>query len=156
RTLLSPGDLDRTFGVGGLVTTDFDGRYDAANAVALQPDGKIVAVGVSTSPVTNFDFALARYNRDASLDQTFGTDGLVSTDFDRGFDIAKAVALQADGKIVVAGSTSRPLNRSAFALARYQPDGHLDATFGVGGRVVTEVGLFSDTQGVALQPDGKI
>jgi len=79
----TPGDLDPTFGTGGKVTTDFGGGTDQAFAVALQPDGKIVAAGQA-----NNDFALARYNPDGSLDNSFGTAGMVTTDFCGSLDAA--------------------------------------------------------------------
>ncbi len=109
----APGDLDPSFGSSGKVTTDFGGS-DAASAVAIQPDGRIVTAGRSGSG----DFALARYNADGSLDPSFGSGGKVTTDFG-GFDVASGVALQADGKIIAAGQGG---SGSDFALARYQGD----------------------------------
>ncbi|MFD5426499.1 calcium-binding protein [Streptomyces sp. NPDC127084] len=150
------GSLDATFGTGGLVTTDFGGT-DAAIGVAVQPDGKIVTVGYSDAGGTLNDFALARYNTDGSLDATFGTGGLVTTDFGPGrSDVANAVALQTDGKIVAVGGSAL-VAANDFALARYNTDGSLDATFGTGGRVLTDFGGDGDiASAVALQTDGKI
>ena len=142
----APGDLDPTFGVGGKVTTDFGGG-ELAFAVAVQPDGKIVTAGGSDCCVGAF--RLARHNPDGTLDIAFGNGGKVTTTF-RGSDSASALALQPDGKIVVAGSTGGIF---AFALARYLPDGSLDATFGSGGKVTTNFGL---AFALAIQPDGKI
>ncbi|HJO81194.1 MAG TPA: delta-60 repeat domain-containing protein [SAR202 cluster bacterium] len=105
------GDLDQTFGVGGLVTTDFGGA-DRGAAVAVQIDGKIVAAGTSDN-----DFAVVRYNVDGNPDLTFGTGGTVITDLGGG-DQCRAVAIQSDGKIVAAGTFA-----GYFALARYQADG---------------------------------
>jgi uncharacterized delta-60 repeat protein len=150
------GSLDATFGSAGKVTTDFGGDSDRAQSVALQPDGKIVAAGTTSTPgVSGADFALARYNPDGSLDATFGSAGKVTTDFGGG---AEAVALQPDGKIVAAGSASPGATIfSDFALARYNPDGSLDATFGSGGKVTTHFASGTDQAfGVALQPNGKI
>jgi uncharacterized delta-60 repeat protein len=96
------GDLDPTFGSGGKVTTDFSGSDNVAQAIALQPDGKIIAAG-SAGPYPLVDFALARYNGDGSLDSTFGSGGKVTTDFFGSVDGANGVALQTDGKIVAAG-----------------------------------------------------
>src|SRR5437773_1716576 len=98
------GDLDKSFGAGGKVITDFSGGEDEATAVAIQNDGKIVAVGSTIKPLvaTNRDFALARYNPDGSLDKNFGSGGKVATDFGNS-DIALAVAIQRDDKIVTAG-----------------------------------------------------
>ena len=113
----------------------------AAYDVALQPDGKIVAVGYGAG-----GFAVARYNPNGSLDTSFDADGKVATDFGGG--MATGVALQPDGKIVVAGHGS-----VGFAMARYNPNGSLDASFGAGGKVTTD---FNGAGGIALQDDGKI
>lgn len=147
----SAGILDPSFGSGGLVTTDFAGGVDRAFALALQPDGKAVVVGDSDA-----DFGLARYNLDGSLDTAFGSGGKVITTFG-GTDQASAVAVQGDGKIVVAGQTDTGVSID-FALARYNPDGSLDAAFGSGGRVTTNFTGSSDdvASAVALQLDGKI
>ncbi len=141
----SDGSLDSTFGTGGLVTTDLGGT-DIAEAVALQPDGKIIAVGRAGN-----DFALVRYTSDGSLDSTFGTGGIVTTDFGGGTDIANAAVLQPDGKIIAVG-----MSGSDFALARYNSNGSLDSAFGTGGLVTTDFGGADSANGVALQPDGKI
>ena len=96
---------------------------------------------------------------DGDLDPTFGTDGKVLTDFDHSTDIANAVAIQADGKLVVVGTTYRDNDFSGedFAVARYNPDGALDKTFGVGGKVQTDFpGLAAVASSVVVQPDGKI
>lgn len=164
----SDGSLDSTFGSAGRVTTDFAGRGDGTSAVVLQPDGKILAAGVS-APVFpapgSSDFALARYNSDGSLDTTFGTTGRVTTDFGSSRrDVTLSIALQPEGKFVAAGwSAPAPptTGRVDFALARYNSDGSLDTSFGTGGQVITDfpsTAVFSDEKvsGVALQPDGKI
>jgi uncharacterized delta-60 repeat protein len=157
------GSLDPTFGTGGKVTTDFAGNDDAAFAVALQPDGKIVAaggagVGRSGSDYrsSNEDFALARYNANGSLDATFGTGGKVTTDFAGNDDEAHGLVLQTDGELVAAGVAK--MSRSGdFALARYNANGSLDATFGTGGKVTTDFAGDDDAAfTVVVQPDGKI
>src|SRR6266568_2136528 len=156
-----PGALDPSFGSGGIVVTDFNGSIDdAAFAVAVQPDGKILAAGYVFSSASNYDFALVRYLPDGSLDPSFGTNGKVATDFHGSTDVARAVALQPDGRIVVAGYALR-LDGPAFdfALARYNADGSLDASFGVGGKVATDfagAGGSEQAHALALQPDGKI
>ena len=106
------GDLDGSFGGDGKVTTDF-GAFDGANGVAIQPDGKIVAAGTGAPGV---DFALARYNRDGSLDPDFGVDGKVTTNFEGLGEAAFGVAIQPGGKIVAAGGDTAGQD---FALARY-------------------------------------
>jgi uncharacterized delta-60 repeat protein len=147
----STGILDPGFGSSGLVTTDFGGSVDRAFALALQPDGKAVVVGDSDG-----DFAVARYNLDGSLDPAFGSGGKVITTFG-GADQASAVVVQGDGKIVVAGQTDTGVSIDV-ALARYNPNGSLDAAFGSGGRVTTNFSASSDdvASTVALQFDGKI
>src|SRR5262245_5077090 len=95
------GDLDMSFGTGGKVTTDFGG-HDAALAVALQTDGKIVAAGLA-SVIGSENFALARYNMDGSLDVSFGIGGEVTSALAGEFEPALAVAVQTEGKIVAAG-----------------------------------------------------
>jgi len=149
------GKLDPGFGSSGTVTTDIGG-IDYVNAVALQPDGRIIAVGqitVFSSPPI-YDFALARYTPDGKLDPSFGRGGIVRTDVG-GIDNARAVALQPDGRIVVVGSTG-PSGGEDYAVARYAPDGNLDPSFGRGGIVRTDVGGIDDARAVALQPDGRI
>jgi uncharacterized delta-60 repeat protein len=150
---LAAGTLDPTFGAGGKVLTDFGGTPDFASAIAVQRDGRIVAAGSSFRD-GSADFAVARYNPDGSLDASFGDSGMVVTDFG-GFDLGLAVAVQRDGKIVVAGSSQQP-GTGDLALARYDKDGSLDATFGTGGMVLTDLGGFDQANAIAIQADGKI
>ncbi|HLG23226.1 MAG TPA: CARDB domain-containing protein, partial [Candidatus Manganitrophaceae bacterium] len=137
----------------GTVLTDLGGR-DGARSVAIQPDGKIVAVGFKYNPS---GFALARYHSDGKLDTSFGSGGIVvTTDWFGDTAEANGVAVQGDGKIVVTGFTGDTLS---FAVARYNPDGSLDAGFGVGGRVVTELSGGYDydlAYSPVIQSDGKI
>jgi len=107
------GSLDPSFGGDGKVTTDFTGGDDDAYSLALQPDGKIVAVGQTGG--SNPKFGVVRYDDDGSLDVTFSDDGKLTTDFTRGYDSAYMVVLQSDGRIVAGGTAG--FNR--FALARY-------------------------------------
>jgi uncharacterized delta-60 repeat protein len=152
------GNLDMSFGVGGKVVSAFTSDFDQAIALILQPDGKIVCAGEVFSNETNFDFILARYNSNGSLDSTFGTEGRVVTDFGANQDIAFGLALQPDGGLIVVGSTQNLATfDSDFALARYTSNGSLDSTFGVGGRVTTD--FFGDldmARAVAVQPDGRV
>ena len=143
------GSLDTTFNGTGKVTTDFTAGEDSARGVAIQADGKIVAVGHA-----NFErFAIARYNTDGSPDATFSGDGKVITNFTAGSDTANGVAIQANGKIVVVGHANPHL-----AAARYNSDGTLDTTFGGDGKVTTTFPGFggSVAYGVAIQSDGRI
>jgi|SRR5215213_3975134 len=156
------GGLDPSFGNGGKVTTDFNGRFDQINAVALQTDGKIVVAGAATSATsTQWLFALARYDSSGSLDPTFGSGGKVTTGFAPFSDEANAVALQNDGKIVVAGTADVRNNfsfpASNFALARYDTTGNLDSAFGSGGQLITDfAGGVDQAHTLVLQSDGKI
>jgi uncharacterized delta-60 repeat protein len=148
------GALDTSFSGDGKQTTDFGephygtdfGAYD----VALQPDGKIVAVGRTGDG----DFALARYDAtDGSLDTSFSGDGKETTDLG-GWEHGRAVAIQ-NGKIVVAGTSLHGADGN-FALARYNPDGSLDASFSGDGMQTSDFGARHDAHAVALQADGKI
>ena len=137
------GTLDATFNATGKVLTDFSGEGggDGAHALAIQADGKIVVAGFSfsSSDPTFTDFALARYNPDGTLDATFNATGTVLTDFRTQDDAATGLAIQSDGKIVAAGTSDTPETSDDFALARYNPDGTLDATFNATGTVLTDV-----------------
>jgi len=155
----APGDLDPGFGEGGKATTDFAGGFDQALDAAIQPDGKAVVVGATDSNPFDInsldDFALARYEVGGSLDQSFGDGGKVTTDFAESFDQANAVAVQEDGKVVVAGVTES--GSGDFALARYGPDGTLDLDFGNDGKVMTDLGYDSEgASGLVVQPDGRV
>jgi uncharacterized delta-60 repeat protein len=143
-------DLDSSFGSAGKVTTDVTGRYEEVRALVIEPDGQIVAAGVAGTGVDQ-DFALARYNLDGSLDRTFGTGGVVITDFSGGSDAAWALVLQPDGKLVAAGVAS-----GDFGLVRYNADGSLDVGFGIGGKITTDFGRDDRVNALAVQQDGKI
>lgn len=137
---LRDGGLDTTFGTGGRVTTAIGTRSDSAAAIALQADGRIVVAGSSEQAASGLDIAVLRYLPDGRLDPAFGQGGKVVTPVGSDTDRAWAVAIQADGKIVVAGeSNTGPVSGVDFALLRYRPDGTLDAGFGVGGKVLTPI-----------------
>ena len=153
------GSLDTSFDTDGKLTTDFGGGGDVASSMVLQSDGKIVVAGYSAIGV-NYDFALARYNTDGSLDTSFGTEGKVTTDFGASDDLASSMILQSDGKIVVAGYAFIEANANFvanFALARYNNNGSLDTSFGTEGKVTTAIGGGGDlASSMVLQSDGKI
>ena len=156
------GTLDITFGNKGKVRTDFPGLAAVPSSVVIQPDGKIVVAG-GAFPLFTFpgDFKVVRYNPNGSLDTSFGDGGIVTTIFPAG-SYAFDVALQSDGKIIAAGTffvdfDPGESSDTDFALARYNPDGTPDATFGNGGQVTTDfVGFEDDAFSVLIQPDGKI
>ncbi len=147
------GSLDSSFDSDGKVTTAI-GSGDFAFSVAIQSDGKIVVVGSSNNG-SDDDFALIRYNTDGSLDSSFALDGKVITVFGSSSDFGNSVAIQSDGKIVVAGSSNNGSNNE-FAVARYNTDGSLDSSFDSDGKVTTAIGLGDYAFSLALQSDGKI
>ena len=127
------GTLDESFGGGdGLVTTDIAGGADAAFGAALLADGRIIVVG-SARVGSNDDFAVVRYQANGDVDTSFGTLGKTTTDFFTRRDRAFAVAVQGDGKIVVVGDTAVSSTNTDFAVARYDANGVLDASFGGAG-----------------------
>jgi uncharacterized delta-60 repeat protein len=177
------GSLDDGFGTGGTVLTRFDSQetqtdfgLDNADAVVVQADGKLLVGGVAAGR-----FALTRYNPDGTTDQSFGTDGRTTTLFSYTstflenpdgvhyildswtqwafYTAIAGIALQPDGKFVVAASDhtldlSSPLD---LALARYNPDGTLDCSFGTAGKTNTYAGgCLAGVSSIALEPDGKV
>jgi uncharacterized delta-60 repeat protein len=150
------GDLDPMFGTDGLVTTAVPYRDAVIEDVALQADGKIVTAGWLRDPAGGWpeptSFLVARYDAAGTLDESFGTGG-ISTATVGPSSGGTSVAIQSDGKIVVGGGTTEGWT---FALARFSPDGTLDPGFGSGGKVITNVGINSSINDLAIQPDGKI
>jgi uncharacterized delta-60 repeat protein len=110
------GSLDQTFGQGGFTRIEFSPSPDIALGVAIQNDGKIIAAGFANNGVNN-DFGVTRVNTDGTLDTTFGKDGKQLTAFGPSTDSANAVAVQADGKVVVVGRTV--FSTADFGIARY-------------------------------------
>ena len=156
---LSNGTIDTTFGVAGKVSTDFgDQNFDRAHSAALQPDGRIVAAGFAISQNGGVqNFAVARYTSSGVLDTTFSRDGITQIDFGSCCQSAYQVLLQSDGKIITVGYANTEDSDSDFLLARLNPRGSLDTTFGVGGKVRTSFGdLNGGANGAILQSDGKI
>jgi uncharacterized delta-60 repeat protein len=153
------GSLDTSFSGDGVVTTDFAGKADTAYAVALQGDGRIVAAGSAFEKQDFYDapqfFALARYQADGTPDSTFSGDGILITDISRDAR-AHAVAVQQDGKIVLGGVLGSEQFSdlglfSALALARYNPSGSQDSSFGSGGQIDS-----SGARALAIQATGGI
>lgn len=149
----SNGGLDTTFGGGdGIVTTDL-GSTDVATSMVIQADGKILLAGY-TDGYADLDFVLVRYNSDGSLDTSFDGDGVLIDSNQNSIDIANALAVQADGKILLAGSTAyydQQTNDPPYIhLRRYNSNGTLDTTFGINGQAGSEAYT------LAVQPDGKI
>lgn len=144
------GVLDNSFGGDGMVVLDF-GTNDTATDVKLQSDGKILVAGESSGG----NFIILRLDSAGILDNSFDGDGIATTDFAGGADGAKSLIIQPDGKIIAAGYGTVNSN-AEFALAKYNADGSLDTSFGIGGKTITPIGShFDQIEAIALQTDGK-
>lgn len=156
------GSLDPSFGGDGKVTTAVGPHEAGASAVAVQPDGRVVAAGYSLHSCMDLhscdsSVTLTRYDPDGSLDATFDGDGKMTTNVDPDtFDRAEAndLAVQPDGKIVTANDG---IDNEGFVLTRFNRDGSPDASFGDAGKAVTEVsGVSDEASALTTQPDGRI
>lgn len=158
------GELSLAFGAGlggtrtlmslGMVTAR---RAAAGRAVAVQPDGRIVVAGYGQSEQGRDVFTIMRFEEDGSLDVTFGTRGITLLSFGAVGDRAHAVALQPDGKIVVAGYSARTSNDVDFAVARLSVDGQPDDSFGAHGKKIVAVSAGDDrAHALVVMPDGRI
>jgi uncharacterized delta-60 repeat protein len=146
----STGTPDNTFGSNGIVTTTI-GSSATAYGVAVQTDGKILLVGDA-----NREIVVVRYNSNGTLDTSFSADGIVSTPVTGSYAEGKAIVVQYDGKIVVAGNTDDGANAN-IAVVRYNSNGTLDTTFNSTGKVSTAIGSgFDEGFGIALTPEEKI
>lgn len=146
------GSLDTTFAQKGYTTKDF-GKDDRAFSVDLQSDGKILLCGFVER--FNWDFAIARFNTDGSIDTTFGEKGSTILNIGSYNDVAFSIKAQQDGKIIVCGWTYI-FGSWDFALVRLNPDGSLDNTFGSNGVVTTDYyHQYNTSHSVAIQSDGK-
>ncbi len=151
------GDLDSSFDENGLVFTDFDKDGEYIYEIVLQQDGKIVAAGSAGQPgwegVIPY-MAVARYNTDGSLDQSFGEGGKASIKFNA-YSQANAVALQQNGKIVITGYKSN--TDGNYVIARLLENGTLDPAFGNNGITITDIGTTADqAKDIDIQRDGRI
>jgi uncharacterized delta-60 repeat protein len=153
----SNGSLDTGFGNGGKVTTTIGANEDNGYDVKIQLDGKILLGGWSRNPSkTKNDFALLRFNSNGSLDNSFGTDGKVTTAIGPFEDVGWSIEVQPDNKILL-GGYSWSGSKWDLALVRYQANGALDTGFGSGGKVTTAIGTGRDIgKSLVLQTDGKI
>lgn len=149
------GERDPTFHDDGIVRVDVSPGADKALGLALQRDGKLVLVGAAAAGERN-EWGLVRLGPHGRLDPTFGTAGTVVTDFGPGYDEADAVAVQGNGKLVVAGRIG-PGTKDDIGIMRFRPGGGHDRTFGAGGRVLTDVAGGSDAaRDLAIASNGKI
>jgi uncharacterized delta-60 repeat protein len=166
---LPDGSLDSSFGTGGVVITDLQAsELGGVRGLALQGDGKLVAVG-SSKGVNGLQFAVVRYLANGALDPAFGSGGVVQTRVSSGYtlfaDYANTVAIQPDGRIVVGGTAGKLFRPSHyefdFAVVRYTASGALDTTFGTGGMTVGGVGPsgllhVAEVNELAIRGDGRI
>jgi uncharacterized delta-60 repeat protein len=149
------GATDLSFGVNGVVVQVLGSGVSTYEDVVALPNGKILAAG-SAIGASLQSFALSRYLPNGNLDPTFTAGGTVFTDFAGNNDIANSIAIQADGKIILAGK-ARVSGTDNFALARYNINGTLDLSFGTNGRVTTLVGNnFNEIREVIIEDNGKI
>jgi uncharacterized delta-60 repeat protein len=150
------GTVDTSFG-GGVVVTPVGVSEDYANAVAVQADGKVLVAG-STATSQGTQFSVVRHLRDGGLDASFGQGGKVVLPMGpRGNDVVAAIAVQPDGRIVLAGSSDQGASGMDFALLRLLPDGQPDPSFGAGGKVIVDFfGGTDRARAIALLPDGRI
>lgn len=149
------GSLDNSFDTDGKVVTAFGTDLDDASAIAIQSDGKIIVSGTSRTSPANYDFATARYNTNGSLDNSFDTDGKVTTELGSTRDCAWSISIQSDGKYAVAGTYGNSLSAD-FAAVRYNINGSLDNTFDSDGIFISTFGNLEDLSASTIQSDGKI
>ncbi|MBL7939931.1 MAG: T9SS type A sorting domain-containing protein [Flavobacteriales bacterium] len=150
------GSQDFDFGIdGGVLTPIGVNAGDVCFTMVVQPDGKILLGGASGSGFNSSGFAMSRFLSNGDLDDTFGTNGVVVSPISTGSNRGFSLALQPDGRILMCGE-ARGEGPAGFAVARYLPDGTLDASFGTDGIVNTVIGVQSTARSVIVQPDGKI
>jgi uncharacterized delta-60 repeat protein len=161
----APGDLDQSFGIQGrrvILIPNSQPNFmiwNTAQDIVVQPDGKILVAGGANDTNSGFSFIVVRFNTDGSLDSGFASGGVFRYEFGSGSDEAQGIALQPDGKIVVAGkaNVNPTAADTAFGVIRLNPNGSFDSTFGNNGVVTTNFfSSLDEATEVALQPDGKI
>lgn len=144
------GSLDTTFGTGGLVTVDLGPGWTSTNAVAVQSDGSILVAGC-----LNGQFAVLHFNSDGTQDMGFGggSNGVATASFGGTDETPAAMAINSNGLILVAGTTTQANTGQDFALAQFNTDGTLDADgFGLGGTITTDFGGNDVATSIAIQP----
>lgn len=146
------GTLDNTFGTNGKVELDVSTTVDEFHNLTTNGSGSIFAVGATSNP--GYQFLIAKYTANGTLDNSFSFDGVVQTDFSNDDDRAWDVTVQPDSRILVVGTATEGSDK--LALARYTPEGLLDNSFGTGGKVLTSNGQNNELRSVALQSDLKI
>ncbi|WP_171608632.1 T9SS type A sorting domain-containing protein [Limnovirga soli] len=152
------GTTDKKFGTQGKISQGYGFGNDYGNDVKLQPDGKILVAGYTFQPTSNYDFFVSRYNRNGTLDSSFGHNGSVFIDNTLNYEYYPVMALQEDGKIIVTGSTGSASRIAGTFIARLNTNGTLDNSFGTNGTIVQKMGTSSNERGTAviLLPGTKI
>jgi uncharacterized delta-60 repeat protein len=152
----SDGSPDNSFDGDGITTMDIAGNGDRAKCMAIQGNGRIFVAGYSIN--NHSDFSIACFQQNGTPDNSFNGNGKIDNVWNASFDLAHAIAIQSDGKIIVAGDTGREdlATTNDFALARYNTDGTLDNTFDGDGRLSFTIGIDETFYALAVQPDGKI
>jgi uncharacterized delta-60 repeat protein len=153
------GHIDESFGKHGIVRTDIGGGFSWARGITIDGTGRLVVAGIAAD-----HFGLARYMPNGNLDRSFGDDGKVVTAFseDPGIDQAYSVAVDSHGRVVAGGYTQPSrfnvprAHRLDFALARYRPDGTLDPSFGLDGKVTTDLGYRDAVSSIAIDTRDRI
>jgi uncharacterized delta-60 repeat protein len=152
----SNGTLDTSFGDSGKVIQPIGSANDSGNSLAIQPDGKILLGGYCFRSVSSYDFCIARFNSNGTLDNSFGSSGIIIQLIGSGWDLGFSLAIQPDGKILLGGHVDRGISWD-FSIARFNSDGTLDTSFGDSGKVIRRIGSsLGYVHSLAIQPDGKI
>jgi len=154
----SNGTLDTSFNSSGIVIQPIGSSQDYFGSLAIQPDGKIL-LGGHCHNRSNWDFCIARFNSNGTLDTSFGSSGKVIQPIGSSNDYGWSLVIQPDGKILLGGYCGSGSNHD-FCIARFNSNGTLDTSFGTGGKVIQPISSisYSDTKrySLAIQPDGKI
>ncbi len=150
------GNLDQSFGTNGIVITAVTNFSSFIRSVIIQNDGKILVGGGSANDMfgNDRDFALVRYNSDGSLDNSFGSNGKITIPISSKTDYITSLGIQIDGRIIAVGESY--LNDLDFAVVRYNSNGSLDNSFGVNGKITTQMGETDIPRTLSVQTDGKI
>jgi uncharacterized delta-60 repeat protein len=154
----SNGTIDTTFGSSGKVIQPIGSGNDRGFSLVIQPNGKILLGGFCDNGF-NYDFCIARFNSNGTIDTTFGSSGKVIQPIGSNDDYGYSLAIQPDGKILLGGYCFINTSNYNFCIARFNFDGTLDTSFGSSGKVIQHIGSYYTHcygQSLAIQPDGKI
>lgn len=159
QALVADGTEDSTFGTSGVASAASTNEGDGVRGVIVQPSGKIVTIGFVASPnySRGWNYRAARFNKDGSLDSTFGSNGIYDNDITGRHDVPRGYAVQPDGKIILAGDVEYPTGgQYRITLLRITPNGALDNSFGTSGIWMDNRGITSNIYRATATPTGKI